>query len=180
VDVVEDQDQIAAQLKLERLAERSREAVGRSQVLGIGPERARQRRAQLIREVRQTQTQRVDQPTEEVRQAGVRRLQRVPGRMDTRHPGGQQGRLAKAGPGDDGHKASSADIVEAAQQLGPVDPGSRQRRRQDLARRRAGPQRGHRGQRHLLMPSLDERVSPSGVLTPRGCRLSSRRTGQPD
>jgi hypothetical protein len=63
VDVVEDQYQIATQLKLQGLAERSREAVGRSQLLGVGPERARQRRAQLIREVRQAQTQRVNQPT---------------------------------------------------------------------------------------------------------------------
>ena len=62
MDVVEDQDQIAAQLKLQRLTERSREAVGRSQVLSIGPERACQHRAQLIREVRQAQAQRVDQP----------------------------------------------------------------------------------------------------------------------
>jgi hypothetical protein len=62
LDVIEDQNQIAAQLKLQRLTEHSREAVGRSQLLGVRPERARQRRAQFIREVRQAQTQRVDQP----------------------------------------------------------------------------------------------------------------------
>jgi hypothetical protein len=89
VDVVEDQHQVAAQLELQRLAERGREAVGAGQLVGVGPQRGGQHRAQLVGEVRQPQPQRVHQPAQQRRQAGVLRLQRVPGRGDPRRPGGQ-------------------------------------------------------------------------------------------
>ena len=91
--------------------------------------------------------------------------------MDTRHPGGQQGRLAKPAPAttvtrrraptSSRRRSSSGRSTQAAGSAGGriLLAGVRDRNLVTVA------------SATLLVPSLDGRVSPNGVPTPRGCRL---------
>ena len=159
VDVVDDEDEVAVQLRLKRLADRGREPARPPGLVEPGTRAGRDDRARLAGgEARDAQAERVCDAAGELRERRILGGGAVPGAVDLRRPRCEKRRLAEACARHDGRQAPFQRLAEALEQPLAAQERRRHRRRAESRHRGggdawgsvAGRARGHCSRRTIV------------------------------